>query len=113
MITTNDNIETRESIPNQAFDSEYMTEWNREVKYLASKGINYTFVKKTKDYGIRQYKYKKTPELFLALAEFYYQTLQEKQFEKFSKMLNDGIQIPKDLEEQFAKIVMKDSDSVG
>ena len=58
-------------IPKQAFDSEYKTEFLREVRFLTEKGINYTFVRKTPDYGISQYKYKKTPALFAALVEFY------------------------------------------
>lgn len=53
-------------LPNKAFDSEYMTEWSREVRYLAERGIRYTFVKIKPEYGIRQYKYRKTPELFAA-----------------------------------------------
>ena len=42
-----------EKLPNKAFDSEYMTEWVREVRYLADKGIRYTFVKIKPEYGIR------------------------------------------------------------
>ena len=61
----------RKPIPKTAFDSEYMTEFLREVRFLTEKGIKYTFVKKTKDYGISQYKYRKTPSLFAALVEFY------------------------------------------
>ena len=63
----------RRSLPNKAFDQEYMTEWGREVKFLADKGIPYTYVKRTPDYGISQFKYKKTPALFEALKEFYSQ----------------------------------------
>lgn len=55
-----------ERLPNKAFDSEYMTEWVREVRYLTERGIRYTFVKIKPEYGIRQYKYRKTPELFAA-----------------------------------------------
>ena len=55
-----------ERLPNKAFDSEYMTEWGREVRFLADKGIRYTYVKIKPEYGIRQYKYRKTPELFAA-----------------------------------------------
>ena len=57
--------------PKWAFDSEYMTERLKEVSFLASKGIKHTFVRKTPDYNISQYKYKKTPALFAALVEFY------------------------------------------
>lgn len=58
-------------LPRKAFDSEYMTEFLREVRFLTEKGIKYTFVKKTQEYGISQFKYKKTPALFAALIEFY------------------------------------------
>ena len=61
----------KKKLPKQAFDSEYMTEFLREVRFLTEKGINYEFVRKTRDYGISQYKYKKTPALFAALVEFY------------------------------------------
>lgn len=61
----------RRTLPNCAFDMEYQTERYREVKFLAEKGINYTFVRKTRDYGVSQYKYTKTPALFAALVEFY------------------------------------------
>ena len=64
-------MDNERKIPKQAFDSEYMTEFLREVKFLTEKGIKYTFVRKTRDYGISQYKYKKTPALFAALVEFY------------------------------------------
>ena len=66
-----DNERTFKKLPKQAFDSEYMTEFLREVRFLTEKGIKYTFVRKTQDYGISQYKYKKTPALFAALVEFY------------------------------------------
>ena len=64
-------MDNERKIPTQAFDSEYMTEFLREVKFLSEKGIKYSFVKKTRDYGISQYKYKKSPTLFAALVEFY------------------------------------------
>lgn len=61
----------KKRIPKKAFDSEYKTEFLREVKFLEEKGIKHTFIWKTKDYGISQYKYRKTPALFAALVEFY------------------------------------------
>lgn len=101
MIYNNDNTtEVTERIPNKAFDSEYMTEWGREVRFLTSKGIRYTFVKRTPDYNIRQYKYKKTPELFMALAEFYYQTNNEKTFNKLSKMLSQGLEVSDEVKKE-------------
>ena len=57
--------------PKWAFDSEYMTERMREVKFLADKGIKHTYMRETPDYKVRQYKYRKTPALFAALVEFY------------------------------------------
>ena len=58
-------------VPKQEFDREYMTQWRKEVNFLLEKGIRYVFVKKVGEYKIPQYKYTKTRELFLALAEFY------------------------------------------
>ncbi len=68
-VDTNDN--KKRVLPKTAFDSEYMTEFLREVRFLSERGISYTFVRKTPDYGISQFKYKKTPALFAALVEFY------------------------------------------
>lgn len=68
----------RRALPNKAFDQEYMTEWTREVKFLADNGIHYVYVKKTPDYGISQFKYKKTPALFEALTEYYRQIEKER-----------------------------------
>ena len=89
-----------ERIPNKAFDSEYMTEWVREVRFLASKGIRYTFVKRTPEYNIRQYKYTKTPELFMALAEFYCQARNERVFNKLNEMLKEGVPVSKETEKE-------------
>ena len=52
---------------------EYSTQLKREVEFLKSKGILYTFVKKKN--GISTYKYTKTPELFLALVSFYMENI--------------------------------------
>ena len=51
------------------FDKEYSTQYTKEMKYLRSKGINYSFVKNIQ--GVTTYKYKKTPGLFLTLVFFY------------------------------------------
>ena len=51
------------------FDKEYSTQYTPEMKYLQSKGINYSFVKDIQ--GVTTYKYTKTPELFSALVSFY------------------------------------------
>ena len=42
------------------FDKEYSTQYTPEMKYLQSKGINYSFVKEIE--GVTTYKYTKTPE---------------------------------------------------
>ena len=72
----------KRALPNKAFDMEYHTERYREVQFLAERGIHYTFVKRTKDYGVSQYKYKKTPALFAALVEFYSMLEAEKNVKK-------------------------------
>ena len=73
-------MEINQSIPKYVFDKEYSTQWRREVQFLEDKGINYTFAKKHFKYPIIRYKYTKTPELFLALAEFYNQVRNEQFF---------------------------------
>lgn len=55
--------------------------------YLKDHGISYTFVKRTKDYNIPVYKYKKTPELFRAVADFYEQQEMAKTFDSFDAVL--------------------------
>lgn len=72
-------------IPKTVFDKEYSTQWRREVKFLENKGINYTYAKKHYKYPIIKYKYAKTPELFLALAEFYNQVRNERFFNDVEK----------------------------
>jgi hypothetical protein len=54
---------------NKKYDKEYSTQFLKEVEFLSSKGIRYTFVKSND--GISTYKYEKTQELFEALAFFY------------------------------------------
>ena len=83
-------MDNERKIPKQAFDSEYMTEYLREVKFLTEKGIQYSFVKKTRDYGISQYKYKKTPTLFAALVEFYAILEAERTVKKANKEKKNG-----------------------
>ena len=51
------------------FDSEYFTQYVKEMQYLLQNNIKYTFVKDIN--GITTYKYKKTPELFRILEIFY------------------------------------------
>lgn len=58
----------------KTFDYEYSTQYVKEMKYLESIGIPYTFVKEIN--GVTTYKYSKNSRLFKALAIFY------EQFEK-------------------------------
>lgn len=51
------------------WDKEYFTQYTPEMKYLQSKGINYSFVKEIN--GVTTYKYTKTSELFRVLMDFY------------------------------------------
>ena len=51
------------------FDKEYSCQYLVEAVFLKRKGIRYEFVKTVN--GLTTYKYKKTKELFEALAEFY------------------------------------------
>lgn len=60
-------------IPKNVFDKEYSTQWRREVKFLEDRGVPYIYAKRHYKYPVVKYKYEKTPELFLALAEFYKQ----------------------------------------
>lgn len=53
------------------FDYEYSTQYVKEMKYLESVGIKYSFVKDVN--GITTYKYTKTSKLFKALSIFYEQ----------------------------------------
>lgn len=57
---------------NKKYDKEYSTQFLKEVEFLSSSGIRYTFVKSND--GISTYKYEKTQYLFEALAFFYKQT---------------------------------------
>ena len=82
-------------IPKYVFDKEYSTQWRREVQFLEEKGINYTFGKRHHKYPIIRYKYTKTPELFLALAEFYNQVRNEKYFKKAEEVSKSVLPIEK------------------
>ena len=95
-------IQEKRSIPNSAFDIEYRTEWREEVDFLAERGIYYTIRKKEGEYQIPVYKYTKTADLFIALADFYlrnrrnirslatYKGKQEKKPEQLSFVKKDG-----------------------
>lgn len=74
------NTENRPTPPNKAYDSEYATQFRKEVEYLKECGIKPTYIKPVGEYRILTYKYTKTPELFRAVADFYEQHRNEKVF---------------------------------
>ena len=79
-----------QEIPKNVFDKEYSTQWKREVRFLEDKGINYTYAKRHFKYPVTKYKYTKTPELFLALAEFYNQVRNENFFKDVEAMTTES-----------------------
>lgn len=99
-------MEQKQKLPNKAFDMEYSTMWGREVRFLLEKGIKCSFVKKTKEYGVSQFKYKKTPKLFAALIEFYTQVENERSLAAAEKEMQNCIQVksPEDLEEAMRQL---------
>lgn len=89
-MTISEHITDKEQRPNPprtAYDSEYATQFRREVDYLKDRGIDYVYKKRIGEYRIPTYKYKKTPELFRAVADFYEQRRLEKTFEAFDAVL--------------------------
>lgn len=82
------NTGVRTPLPNKAFDSEYATQYRKEMLYLKDRGIDYTYVKKVGEYRIPTYKYTKTPELFRAVADFYEQKENEKAFNELAAMIH-------------------------
>ena len=105
-------------IPKTVFDKEYSTQWKREVEFLNNKGIKYTYVKKHYKYPVSTYKYTKTPELFLALAEFYNQVRIQKFFKDVETtnsnmaLENGYIAIKKDDLTEPEKLLIKDQEIV-
>lgn len=77
------------------FDSEYSTQWRKEVDFLKTRGIFPAFMK-TNDQQIETFKYTKTPELFAALVEYYAMVKYERQFrrQKTFEVTTDKKEIP-------------------
>lgn len=98
MESTNQKVMS--TVPNKAFDLEYSTQFKKEVAYLHEHGIEPTFVKKTKDYNIPTYKYKKTPELFRTVADFYEFQRNAKQYE----VMDHIIEFAKEFSELLAPV---------
>ena len=106
-------INQMNTIPSKEFDKEYNTQWRKEMEYLRSRGIEYTFAKRVGEYKIPTYKYKKTPQLFLALAEFYNQTTFRKNMDsidELTKQMEQGYIAVKaeDLSEPEKKLMLAD-----
>lgn len=78
-------MDSKITIPKTVYDKEYSTQWKREVKFLEEKGIAYVYAKRHPKYPVTRYKYTKTPELFLALTEFYNQVRNEETFRKIEE----------------------------
>ena len=76
------------NVPNKAFDSEYNTQFKKEMLYLKDRGIEPVYIKKSGEYRIPTYKYTKTPELFRAVADFYEQQKRVKEFENMKKTVD-------------------------
>lgn len=89
MTDKNETKTKRPVIPAHEFDKEYNTQWRKEMEFLRAKGIEYTFAKRVGDYKIPTYKYKKTPQLFLALAEFYNQQQFRKNMDAIDKLTSE------------------------
>ena len=70
--------------PKKAYDLEYSTQTRREFEYLKENGIEPVFIKMSV-YGIRTYKYKKTPALFKLLEAYYTMVANEKEYAKLNK----------------------------
>lgn len=81
------NIGERPTPPNKAYDSEYATQFRREMEYLKTCGIFPTYIKRAGEYRIPTYKYTKTPELFRAVADFYEQHRNEKTFDNLTAII--------------------------
>lgn len=60
-----------ERLPNYLFDAEYSTQVRKEYMFLKERGIEPSFIKKSKEYNVKTYKYTKTRKLFEALVEYY------------------------------------------
>jgi len=55
----------------KVYDKEYATQFKNEMLYLKECGIPYSWVNQDSETGVSTWKYKKTVELFTALAKFY------------------------------------------
>ncbi len=77
------------SPPKKAYDLEYSTQTKREFEFLKEHSIDPTYIK-ISEYGIRTYKYTKTPALFKLLTIYYSEVKAEKEYSKLNKDLKQN-----------------------
>lgn len=77
----------RNPIPRRAFDSDYTTQYVREVNYLRDSGFKYVSESEIGDYHIRTYRYRKSSALFDAVSKFYRKIESERLFNTFNKLM--------------------------
>lgn len=94
-------------IPKYVFDKEYSTHWRREVQFLEDKGIMYTYAKRHPKYPVIFYKYTKTPELFLALADFFNQVRMRQVMDKIDD-LSKAVTEPLPIEKGYIEVKAED-----
>lgn len=87
---TNENATMKAKPPKSAFENDYVTMNHKEETYLWRHGIKAIYVDRSSPYGLRKWKYKKTAELFRAVADFYEQENNRLEFEKLVKMIPDA-----------------------
>lgn len=83
-----------ERIPRDAIERCYVTEFLKEVNYLTEKGIRPVESLVKRNWGIRQYKYVKTPELFAALHEFWTKEFAEREFRRVDRDIERATHAP-------------------
>lgn len=78
-------------IPKWVFDIEYSTQRRNEYQYLKELGIEPTYIKTHKVYGVKTYKYAKTPALFSALTIFYDVLAKQKTESEMSRQFDEAV----------------------
>ena len=80
-------------IPKWVFDIEYSTQRRNEYQYLKELGIEPTYIKTHKVYGVKTYKYAKTPALFSALTIFYDVLAKQKAENEMSRQFDEAVKM--------------------
>lgn len=83
-----------ERIPRDAIERCYVTEFLKEVNYLAEHGIQPVQSIVKREWGVRQYKYVKTPKLFAALHEFWVKESAEREFRRVDRDIDRATHAP-------------------